>query len=222
MKKQAFAVTITLTIAWAYAGTACAQTGNGTGNTGDTGQGQTNTTVGAGGDSQFDLGATLQDFQIAPPETVIENERLQPFVGRSRARYEEQGLTHHRSLMHPVRGRRPNVQRESTWRWKSAGRRKWGGQHYFGNASQPSLTPQATNCCPFTPVSRTDQRPCQQRLNRMLSATNTTSTVSIAISNRVAQLQGTVVNAAIKDRLERIMRLEPGISKIENQIQISN
>lgn len=60
-------------------------------------------------------------------------------------------------------------------------------------------------------VSRLDRLPATQEMEKSFS---------IQISNRTAVITGTVGSVAERDQIERQLRLEPGIYRINNQLQV--
>lgn len=169
-------------------------------------------------DGPFDFNDLL-GLDLNPQEVEFENERIQPFVGRSLARYREQELLHPRSLI-------------AAGSSNAGG----GGGNNFNRGGAQSLQPGAesffevtrgsirTRIVPGFTVSRrvtgveVSSR-FQQRMAR-LPATRDLSGYQIRMDGRTAVLTGTVASEQEKNRIVRMARLEPGVYKIDNQIQV--
>jgi hypothetical protein len=194
--------------------------------TGDAGTGGTGS-VGAplqqanqAGDAELqNLGDFINQFNLQPEEVEIENMRVQPFVGPSRAAFAEQGISHPRSQID-----------------QSAGGAQIGGGRGFGfgggaAASQPlegfevvragvraRLVPQIQVRYPVSAAMVTQR--FQQRLGRIPSVNLAAGGVNVSVDNRVATLTGMVATAEQRGRIEALARLEPGISEIDNRIVV--
>ncbi len=170
----------------------------------------------------------LFDFDIAPEVQEFENLRIQPFVGRSLDRYIEQGLVHPRSLFSA----------DSVGNNQAFGGGGGTGNNRFGGQNQTGgLQPGAQNGFEVPRQSlRTRARPqffvankptprqvstrFQQRLAQMQIANGPDSELRVNLAGSVAILSGTVASAEERDRVVRMARLEPGIYRIENRIDV--
>ena len=176
---------------------------------------------GGGGNSPFDFG----DFDLPVPNNEFEDERQQPFVGPSTERFEEQGLGHPRSRLGPG-GSSQGGGFSFDFGGFQGGRGGGAAGQGTGNGFQVVRGNLRTRVVPRIEVTT---RPsanqvtarCQQVLNRVLVNYRLPSSVQVEMAEGVAYLKGSVSSAEVKDRLERMLRLEPGVSRIENQIEVS-
>lgn len=174
-----------------------------------------------------DLGDLLEAFNPEPEAVEFENLRIQPFVGRSRERYLEQGLVHPRSLL-------------STDSLGSNTGSGGGGGNAFGNFQNQggaNLQPSGQNGFEVVrqslrtravPQFVVNNRPTtgqvstrfQQRLAQLQLASGPESDVRVNLAGTLAILSGTVNSVEERDMIERMARLEPGIYRIENRLDI--
>lgn len=166
------------------------------------------------------LGDFINQFNLEPEEVEIENQRLQPFVGPSRAAFSEQGVSHPRSQIDQAAG-------------GGGGAGFGGGRGQGAPATSDALegfeVPRAgirSRLVPrievrFPVSAATVGNRFQQRLTRIPAINSAAAGVNVSVQNRVATLSGTVATSEIRDRIERMARLEPGISRIVNQITVT-
>ncbi|MGI9515407.1 MAG: BON domain-containing protein [Pirellulaceae bacterium] len=184
------------------------------------------------GDTEFqasneppDLGDLLEAFNPEPEAVEFENLRIQPFVGRSRERYLEQGLVHPRSLLST----------DSLGSNTGSG----GGGNAFGNFQNQgtSLQPSGQNGFEVVrqslrtravprfvvnnrPTTRQVTSRFQQRLAQLQLTSGPESDVRVNLAGTLAILSGTVNSVEERNMIERMARLEPGIYRIENRLDI--
>ena len=174
---------------------------------------------------EFDFGGLIDQLTI-PEIPQFENERFQPFVGRSRERFEALGIRAHPRSNIEVAGSSGN----GGGGGRTVGAAGRGGQRGQGlqaggasnNIIRRSLR---TRLVPRievrTPVSAQQvSSRFQQRLGQSRFMVNAASGIGIRVENSTAYLTGIVGSAEERARVERMARLEPGIYRINNQIQI--
>lgn len=178
-----------------------------------------------GGDFDFN---NLVDQLTLPEIPEIENTRNQPFVGRSLQRFEELGIQAHPRSNAAAPG--------SVFSSGGGGSgRTVGGAGARGNANRQGLqsgssnsvirrslrtrlVPRITISTPVTPDYVASQ--FQQRLLRNPRSRADFQGVQVRVENKTAFLSGQVASPEIKARVESMARLEPGIYRIDNQIQV--
>ncbi len=193
-------------------------TGIGTGQGSQASGTQQQTTQGGQADIQS-LGDFVNQFNLEPEVVEIENQRLKPFVGPSRAAFSEQGLSHPRSQIDPMAGGQPGA--------RATGGRVGGA----GAAAQPldgfevvragirtRLVPRFEVRQPVSSAGVSSR--FRQRLARIPSVNSSADGIRVSVQNRVATLSGSVATIAERERIERMARLEAGISGIDNQITV--
>ena len=203
----------------------------GDGDAGQDGGGQTTvpqqTPQGPTQDSNFNTGDGLDFGNLIDQLTIddipeFENQRNTRFVGRSIEAYEALGI-----LAHP----RSNADPAGSIGSGSAG----GGRGGVGGRGQNNQRAQVgtsnsiirkslrTRVVPKFQVPVSTQQVSsrfQQRILRSPQMVDGTSSVAVRMEGTTAVLSGIVNSASHRDRVERMARLEPGIYRIDNQIQI--
>ncbi len=174
----------------------------------------------------FDIGRTLEEFAIQPEPVEFENLRLQPFVGRSTARYFEQELVHPRSLIDPTGGGTGGVGGR-TGSSRFTGRQTGPGTGTQQNGFEIARFGLRTRVIPQIvvqnrPTTQQVSARFQQRLARIPSVAAVSGGINVTMNGRTAILTGTVADAEARERIERLTRLEPGVSRIDNRITVSN
>ena len=171
---------------------------------------------------EFNAQDLVDRLQIPIQEVEILNQRIQPFAGRSIERFGEQELYHPRSQITPGS---PNG---------SGGGVGGGGGNFRGggnqNASAAALSFQVarqsirTHVIPSfrVPVQSDAQVVSTRFQNRIarLPATRSIGGINVRMDGRTAVLSGSVGTQAESRRVERMARLEPGVYRIQNQIQV--
>jgi len=184
---------------------------------------QTQGSFETGGDFDFN---NLVDQLTLPEIPEIENNRNQPFVGRSLQRFEDSGIKAHprsnatspgsvfssggssgRSF---AGGRGGNANRQ--------GLQAGSGNSVIRRSLRTRLVPRITVSVPVTPelvASRFQQRLANNPVTRA-----DFQGVQVRLDNKTAVLTGQVRTPDIKARIESMARLEPGIYRIDNQIKV--
>ncbi len=176
---------------------------------------------------EFDLGETLQLFNIEPPEVEIENLRIQPFVGRSIEAYQTQELVHPRSLLDPTgtggaSGRSIGGATQFGGRGAGAGQAtaQQNGFEVARRGLRTRINPQIVVNNRMTPAQHSTEM--RQRLARIPAVAELAANINVSIQGTTAVLTGTVATEDERERIIRMTRLEPGIFRIDDQITIAN
>ncbi|MDG2014280.1 MAG: BON domain-containing protein [Pirellulaceae bacterium] len=177
-----------------------------------------------GGD--FDFGNLVDQLQI-PEIPEIENTRNQPFVGRSIERFETLGIQAHPRSNATAPGSVFSSGGGAGGRGFAGARGGNAGQRGLQNGTGNSvvrrslrtrLVPRITVKNPVTPEQVSSR--FQQRLASSQMASNPMANVQVRVENKTAYLSGVVSTIDARNRAERMARLEPGIYRIENQIEV--
>ena len=177
-----------------------------------------------GGD--FDFGNLVDQLQI-PEIPEIENTRNQPFVGRSIERFETLGIQAHPRSNAAAPGSVFSSGGGAGGRGFAGGRGGNAGQRGLQNGTGNSvvrrslrtrLVPRITVNNPVTPEQVSNR--FQQRLVNSQMVDNPMASVQVRVENKTAYLSGVVSSIDMRNRAERMARLEPGIYRIENKIEV--
>ena len=177
-----------------------------------------------GGD--FDFGNLVDQLQI-PEIPEIENTRNQPFVGRSIERFETLGIQAHPRSNAVAPGSVFSSGGGAGGRGFAGGRGGNAGQRGLQNGTSNNvvrrslrtrLVPRITVNNPVTPEQVTSR--FQQRLVNSQMVDNPMANVRVRVENKTAYLSGVVSSIDARNRAERMARLEPGIYRIENKIEV--
>ena len=196
--------------------------------TGGTG-GQETGNISDSGDSNIDLTEGL-DIEISPES------RNQGFVGATAPQIQESGF-----VGAATEDTGPPLAEGATFgggvnetggRGITGGGRGTGGQGQgFGAATEQNgfIVTRRNLRARLTPrydVRRISSAEVSSRFNnrfyRLPESDSFAGQFSVSIDNRVATITGAVPSQADSDRIVRQLRLEPGVYKIENQLQIVN
>lgn len=188
--------------------------GTGTGNSGDSTGGQTSgTQTSQGGQAEVqDLGGFINSFNIEPEQVEIENQRLQPFVGPSRANMVERGFSHPRSQIAPSTGGAGGGGRGG-----GGGAQTQDGFEVVRAGIRARLVPNYELRLPGAGELPVSTR-FQQRLSRLPVLQGAHQGIQVSHSGRTIILNGSVSTLQQKARIERMAALEPGVSAVENNI----
>ena len=177
-----------------------------------------------GGD--FDFGNLVDQLQI-PEIPEIENTRNQPFVGRSIERFETLGIQAHPRSNATAPGSIFSSGGGAGGRGFAGARGGNAGQRGLQNGTSNSvvrrslrtrLVPRITVSNPVTPEQVSTR--FQQRLVNRQMVDNPLANVQVRVENKTAYLTGVAPTLDARNRAERMARLEPGIYRIENKIQV--
>ena len=176
---------------------------------------------------EFDFGNILDQLTI-PEIPEIENTRIQPFVGRSLSRFEDQTIQAHPRSNALAPGEVFSSGGGGGGGFTFGGRGGAGGnqQGLQGGASnsiirrslRTRLVPKIVVRNPVTPQQVSTR--FQQRISTSPNLSDGGTGVQVRVENRTAYLTGVVSSQEERDRVERMARLEPGIYRIDNQIQV--
>jgi hypothetical protein len=174
-----------------------------------------------GGD--FDFGNLIDQLTV-PEIPQFENERFQPFVGRSLQRFELQGIRAHPRSNIEVPG-------SSGSGGGGGGRVAGGGRGQTTRGLQPGasnaiirrslrtrVVPQIVIRSPVS-TQQVSSR-FQQRITQSRLLEDPASGVQVRVEGKTAYLSGVVTSPVDRERIERMARLEPGIYRIDNQILV--
>lgn len=167
----------------------------------------------------------LDGIQNQAEEIDIDNNRLQPFVGRSIIRYGEQTAGAHPRSNASSPGGGVTTGGGGGFGGGARGNQARGGQGLqAGNnviirkSLRTRLSSRIVLASPSS--SRQVSSRFQQRLTRIPTTDLASQGVQVRVENKIAYLTGVVGSTQERNRVERMARLEPGIYKIQNQIQV--
>lgn len=223
---SSFAVLIAV---FCWTTTAVAQQGGdttGTTQIPDTG-GNTQIPVNTGSNTQVGGQTGIEDLlnSITVPEVEIENERLQPFVGRSLERFGVQEIQAHPRSNAAAPGDISGSGGGGGFQFNRGGNTQGGQPGLTGTSNNIIRKSLRTRLVPRieirTPVSSQQvSTRFQQRLMRLPSTLTAGTGVQVRVEGKTAVLTGAVTSQAERQRVERMARLEPGIYRIDNRIQV--
>ncbi len=178
----------------------------------------------SGGD--FDFGSLIDQLTI-PEIPQFENQRFQPFVGRSRERFEALGIRAHPRSNIEVAGSSNSGGGGGRAVTGAAGRGAQRGQGLQAGGATNNIIRRSlrTRLVPRievrTPVSAQQvSSRFQLRLGQSPLLENGADGIQVRVENSTAYLTGFVGSLEERARVERMARLEPGIYRIDNQIEV--
>jgi hypothetical protein len=184
------------------------------------------------GDNQITEGEGVGDLDDAIDLQPTPDQRNQGFIGSNSVRIQESGF-----IGAPGEIAGPGLADDATLGGgvnnqggSSVSIGTGGGRGGFNAAADNGFTvPRRSVRARLVPSFYSPPRPSQQVVSRFTnhfqqqpSAWQTGNNYSINIQNRTAFVNGTVGTRADSERLVRQLRLEPGVYKIVNQLQILN